>query len=92
MGNLYGHKITALAGVVNFLEKRFPESEAYKGIKTEKVCKKYITVNYASVNELMKDFRKEKNGQFSKNIDKNAEYIQKNWGEFVEYLKKINQK
>ena len=92
MGNLYGHKITALAGVVNFLEKRFSESEAYKGIKTEKVCKRYITVNYESVNELMKDFRKEKNGQFSKNIDRNAEFVQKNWSEFVEYLKKINQK
>ena len=36
--------------------------------------------------------RKEKNGQFSKNIDRNAEFVQKNWSEFVEYLKKINQK
>lgn len=86
---LYKHKITALAGIVNFLEKHYPLSQAVKGIKTEKICKSYVTVNYKSVNDLMKDFRKQKNGQFSKNIDRNAEYIQKNWREFITYLKVI---
>lgn len=83
---LYKHKITALAGVVNYLEKNFPESEAVKGIKVETIHKRYTTVNYKSVNGLMIDFRKEYNGQFSKNIDKNAEYVQKNWKEFKKYL------
>lgn len=86
---LYKHKITALAGIVNFLEKHYPLSQAVKGIKIEKICKSYVTVNYKSVNDLMKDFRKQKNGQFSKNIDRNAEYIQKNWREFITYLKVI---
>ena len=89
---LFKHKITALNGVLNFLENRFPNSEAYKGIKTEKYCRKYITTDYGSVNKLMIEFRKENSEKLpSKNIDKNAEFIQRNWSEFVEYVKKINQ-
>lgn len=86
---LYKHKITALAGIVNFLEKHYPESPAVKGIKTEKICKSYVTVNYKSINDLMKEFRKEHNPKFepSKNLDRNAEYVQKHWKDFVFYLR-----
>lgn len=92
MGNLFKHKITALAGIVNYLEIRYPESEAYKGIETQKISTRYVTVNYTTVNDLMKDFRKQHNTKLlpSKNIDRNAEYVQKHWKDFILYLKKIN--
>ena len=89
---LFKHKITALAGIVNYLEKRFPDSEAYKGITEERIGNKYVTVNYTTVNELMIEFRKQHSEKLpSKNIDRNAEFIQKNWSNFVKFLKKKNE-
>lgn len=85
---LFKHKITALAGVVNYLEKHYPESEAYKGIKTEKIGRTYVSVNYKSVNDLMKEFRLQHSDKLpSKNIDRNAEFIQRNWQSFTQFLK-----
>lgn len=84
MGNLYGHKITAFNGVLNFLEYKYPESQFLYSFRKLPECKGH----FHSVNLLMIEFRKQNSDKLpSQNMHKNAEFVQRNWNEFRKFLK-----
>lgn len=75
MSNRYGHKSTAINGIMNFLIEFEIETE-------KKNC-----YQFKDINKIMIKYRESKGEIPSKNYQKNAEHIQKDFKSFVEYCK-----
>lgn len=79
MGFRYGHPATALNGVCLYIQNKYPNSYVSQSIR--------INRNFRAVNDFMKEYRISRGSKPSKDMDKNAIYIQNNFTPFAEYCK-----
>ena len=79
MGYRYGHPGTALTGIFLYIQRKYPESSIVTMIRKNGHLK---VLNY-----FIQEYRKSRGSNPSKDIDRNAMYIQKNFTPFAEYCK-----
>lgn len=88
MGYKYGHPATAVNGVLNYIQTKYPNCELLKSL-TEGIPRdqQHARINLKGINDFMREYRIEKGSNPSKVLDKNAYYIQQNFKPFAEYCK-----
>ena len=88
MGYKYGHKATALNGILKYIQSRYPESKLLKtlveGIPEDQ---RHARANFKGINEFLKGYRLSRGSNPSNTVEKNAQYIQNNFKPFAEYCK-----
>lgn len=80
MAYKYGHRATAMNGVLIYLQKNYKKSDVVQGF--------YKTNSFISINELMKKYRQSRGSIPSKDYRKNANYIQGDFQSFMNYCRK----
>lgn len=88
MGYRYGHKATALNGILNYIQTKYPKSDLLKtlveGIPENQ---RHARANFKGINEFLKEYRLSRGSNPSNIIEKNSFYIQQNFKPFAEYCK-----
>lgn len=79
MAYKYGHPATAINGVALYIQRKYPESTVVQDIRK--------SGHFKALNDFMKEYRKSRDSTPSKDMDRNAMYIQNNFTPFAEYCK-----
>lgn len=88
MGYRYDHPATALNGVLNYIQLKYPECDLLKTLEDGiPKAQRHARINLKAINQFMCDYRVSRQSNPSKVIDKNAYYIQQNFKPFAEYCK-----
>jgi len=84
----YGHPATAINGVLNYIQTKYPSCKLLETLK-EGIPKDqwHARINLSGLNNFMREYRQQKGSNPSKVIDKNAFYIQQDFKPFAEYCK-----
>ena len=88
MGYKYRHRSTAVNGVLNYIQTKYPECELLKTLADDiPKNQRHKVINLSGVNKFMKGYRISRGSNPSESIYKNALYIQQNFKPFAEYCK-----
>ncbi len=88
MGYSYGHRATAFNGVFNHVFNKYPKAKDILGFYDKiPVDQRHCRYNDKGLSEFMWDYIVSKGGKPSKDIHKNAQYIQKDFQSFIQYCK-----
>lgn len=79
MAYKYGHPATALNGVALYIQRKYPQSSVTQMIRK--------SGHFKALNDFMREYRKSRSSNPSKDMDRNAMYIQNNFTPFAEYCK-----
>jgi len=88
LGYRYGHPATALTGILNYIQNKYPSSYIIDSLK-ENVPKdqRHAVMSLKGLNKFMQEYRSSRGSNPSNNLDRNAKYIQKDFKPFAEYCK-----
>lgn len=79
MAYRYGHLATAISGIMKYVQLNYPDSYVTVDIQKNK--------RLFELGNLLSEYRQSRGSNPSKDIDKNAKYIQNDFQSFVEYCK-----
>ncbi|GEM_PF-1960999 len=88
LGYRYGHPATATNGILNYIRNKYPSSYLIDSLK-ENVPKDqwHAVISLKGLNKFMQEYRLSRGNNPSKNLDKNAQYIQNDFKSFAEFCK-----